>query len=403
MKSEKRNLTVMWIANFLVSGSATMIIPFLSLYIGTLDHYSPEFIQRWAGYVFSITFLTAFLFSPIWGRFGDKYGYKPILLITGFGIAVSIFLMGFCRSVYSLFLLRLLMGVVTGFIPTSMALIASQSPKETAGRTLGTLQTGTVTGGLLGPLIGGGLADTFGFTYTFIITAAGISIAATAVALFIREDRNKQKKAGSSAPSRIQVLRHITRKPVLLSIMLISLCIQAANFSIQPLLALYVNELLGSHSIAFLSGLVFSCAGIGSLLSARHWGKLGDTVGYEKVMKGLLLSASLIVIPQSFVTELWQLMALRLLQGIAFGGLLPCITAYIRQAAPISIQGEILGYNVSFRFLGNVLGPAAGGWIAAFGGISSVFFLTSSLFLSAFGLLWWSKSKESYSGGQPSR
>ena len=89
----KKNLIIMWFANFLVAASATMIMPFLSLYIETMGDFSDEYVQRWAGFVFGITFLTAFLMSPIWGRFADKYGYKKILLITGFGIATSIFFM----------------------------------------------------------------------------------------------------------------------------------------------------------------------------------------------------------------------------------------------------------------------------------------------------------------------
>nr|WGD70036.1 MFS transporter [Bacillus subtilis] len=128
----------MWLANFFVSASTTMIVPFLSLYIETLSSFSNGFVQRWSGYVFGITFLMAFLVSPFWGRFGDKRGYKKILMATGTGIALSIFFMGFVTSVYQLFFLRMAMGLVTGFIPTSLAMISAQTPKSSAGKTLGT-------------------------------------------------------------------------------------------------------------------------------------------------------------------------------------------------------------------------------------------------------------------------
>jgi MFS family permease len=94
----------------------------------------------------------AFLVSPFWGRFGDKHGYKKILLITGTGIGTCILLMSLVSSVYELFFLRMAMGLVTGFIPTSLAMISAQTPKKTAGKVLGTLQMGTVSGGLFGPL-----------------------------------------------------------------------------------------------------------------------------------------------------------------------------------------------------------------------------------------------------------
>ncbi len=64
----------------------------------------------------------------------------------------------------------------------------------------------------------------------------------------------------------------------------------------------------------------------------------------------LLILSGLFFIPQGFVDSLWQLIVLRFIFGLAVGGLIPCTTAFIRQACPISMQGEVLGYNQSFRF-----------------------------------------------------
>ncbi len=124
-------------------------------------------------------------------------------------------------------------------------------------------------------------------------------------------------------------------------------------------------------------------AGLGNLLFARHWGKLGDDIGYEKVLSMLLLLSFVFIIPQAFVTELWQLIICRLLFGIAVGGMIPITTALVRREAPIDIQGEVMGYNTSFRFLGNIIGPMFGGILSGFIGISSVFIVTGVLFLSA--------------------
>jgi MFS transporter, DHA1 family, multidrug resistance protein len=387
---EKKNLVIMVMANFLVAASATMVLPFLSLYIETFGDYSAEYVQRWSGFVFGVTFLTAFFISPLWGRFGDRYGYKPILLITGYGIATSIFLMGFMDSVHGLFILRMIMGVVTGFIPTSMALISSQTSKKEAGKILGTLQMGTVSGGLFGPVIGGILADNVGFSYTFIFTAISIAVAATVVLFGINEQRGNAQRNKQNKYSSKQVLLHIFSHKLLVTVIILSLIIQVANFSIQPLLALYVAELTSSANLALLAGLAFSATGFGNFIATRQWGKLGDKIGYEKVLSFLLVFASILIIPQALVTELWQLVLLRFLFGISIGGLIPCITAYIRQEAPVSMQGEVLGYNQSFRFLGNVIGPVLGGTLSGFIGISSVFYVTGALFLGAFGLLWWS-------------
>ncbi|ANU11521.1 major facilitator superfamily protein [Planococcus antarcticus DSM 14505] len=387
MDTQKKNFVIIMFTNFLVAGSTTMIMPFLSLYIESLGNFTDEYVQRWSGLIFGITFVAALIMSPIWGRIADKYGFKPILIINGFGIATSIFLMGTADSVSELFMIRLFMGVVTGFIPTSLAFVSSQTSKETAGKTLGTLQMGSVSGTLFGPVLGGLMADAFGFEYTFLITASVIAIAALFVVFGLHEiKRVKLKDAHVYAPKTI--VNGILSHRLMLNVMIITALIQIGNFSIQPLLSLYVAELTeGSTQVAFLAGITFSATGVGNLLFARRWGRLGDSIGYEKVLGFLLLLAFVFIIPQAFVTELWQLIALRLLFGIAVGGMIPTTTALMRREAPIEIQGEIMGYNTSFRFLGNIIGPMFGGIVSGFIGISSVFIVTGVLFVLAFAFL----------------
>jgi MFS transporter, DHA1 family, multidrug resistance protein len=375
----KHNFKIMLITNFIVAASATMIMPFLSLYINTLGEFSDNYVQKWAGLIFAATFVTAFIMSPIWGRIADKYGYKPILIINGFGIALSIFLMGYVQNVEQFFILRLLMGVVTGFIPTSMAFISKHTPKESAGKTLGTLQMGSVGGTLFGPVIGGAVADAVGFQYTFIFTAIAITIATLIMIIGVHEPEII-RKSKNSAFTRKNVLWAIFHHRVILFVMIVATLIQIGNFSIQPLLSLYVSELTPSQEVALLAGITFSAAGLGNIGFARIWGKLGDQYGYELLLKYLLIAAVLFIIPQAFVTELWQLILLRFFFGMVSGGLIPIVAALIRREAPIEIQGEIMGYNQSFRFLGNIIGPVLGGIVAGIGGIHSVFYTTGALF-----------------------
>ncbi len=372
----------MWFANFFVSGSMTMVVPFISLYISEMGNFSDSYVQTWSGLTFSVTFIAAFVFSPIWGRIGDKYGRKNILVMSAAGIGLSVFLMGFATSVWQLFLLRLLMGIVTGFIPMSQALIAVQTPKEVAGKVLGTLQTGSITGSLMGPMLGGVLADTFGFSSSFKWVSITIFISAFLVFFGVKE---VQMKISSSSEKRSytskEVLQHIISKPVLLVVMLLSALIQVAHFSIQPILSLFVEEIHGPVNIAFFAGMAFSAAGLGNLLMSRKWGKLGDRVGYIKILTILLFAAGIVYLPGAFVTNIWQLVVLRFLLGVSIGGIVPLRIAYIRQEAPLSMQGEVLGYNTSLRFLGNILGPALGGLLAAAFGFSAVFFVTSGLLI----------------------
>ncbi|WP_404456129.1 MFS transporter [Virgibacillus necropolis] len=370
----------MWFSNFFIAGSMTMILPFISLYIETFGNFSDTYVQSWSGWIFGITFVSAFIFSPVWGRIGDKFGRKKILIISGLGLGLSVLLMGFATSVWQLFLLRLFMGIFTGFIPTSQAMIATQTPKKIAGSVLGTLQTGSITGSLAGPLLGGALADIFGYATTFKWTSIAVFLSAFIVLFGIKELRMKfSDDEEYTAYSSKQVLLHIVRHPVLLIVMLISMLVQVAHFSIQPILSLYVADIHGTASIALFSGMAFSAAGLGNLLMAKRWGSIGDRFGYVKIMIFLLFMAGIVYFPGAFVTNIWQLIVLRFLLGISIGGIIPVRIAYIRQEAPLSMQGEVLGYNTSLRFLGNVIGPALGGMLAGFFGFSAVFFVTSGL------------------------
>ncbi|MYL49668.1 MFS transporter [Halobacillus litoralis] len=370
----------MWFANFFIAGSITMVLPFLSLYIEELGNYTDAYVQSWSGWVFGITFVSAFLCSPIWGKIGDRYGRKNILIISAAGLALSVFLMGFVTSVWQLFLLRLFMGIFTGFIPMSQALISTQTPKNIAGQVLGSLQTGSITGSLMGPLLGGWIADSIGYATTFQYVSITVALSALIVFFGIHEQRIKKEgdHEKTSYQSR-EVLAHIFKHPMLFMVMIVSLFVQIAHFSIQPILSLFVGDLHGPENLALFSGIAFSAAGLGNLMMSKQWGKIADRIGYVKILVFLLFMAGIVYFPAAFVTNIWQLVVLRFLLGVSIGGIIPVRTAYIRQEAPVAMQGEVLGYNTSIRFLGNIIGPSMGGMIAGAYGFSMVFFVTSAL------------------------
>jgi len=377
----KRNLFIMWFANFFISASLSMIMPFLSLYISSFGTLSDREVQSWSGIIFGVTFVTAFICSPFWGKIGDRYGRKLILIISSFGMGVSILLLGFTENVWQLFMLRVFMGIFTGFIGISQAFISTQTPSHIAGRVLGTLQTGSITGMLFGPMIGGILADSIGFHGTFLLVSISVFISAVLVTFGTKEYPVKVQKGEKSHYTSKEVLTHILKDPILLVVLLLSSLIQIANFSVQPILSLYVQELHGPENLAFYSGIAFSAAGLGNLLMTRTWGKLGDRIGYVKILIGLIIAAGIVYIPGAMVGSVWELAIIRLLLGMAIGGIIPLRVAYIRHAAPLTMQGEVLGYNNSLRFLGNFIGPILGGMMAGYFGFSAVFYMTSALLI----------------------
>lgn len=221
---------------------------------------------------------------PCLGKIGDRYGRKKILILSASGLAVSVFLMGFVTSVWQLFLLRMFMGIFTGFIPMSQALISTQTPKDIAGQVLGTLQTGSITGSLLGPMLGGWIADSIGYATTFQFVSITVGISAFLVLFGIKEQRVVQESEDEkSSYNSKEVILHIVRHPILLMVMIISLFVQVAHFSIQPILSLFVGDLHGPENLALFSGIAFSAAGLGNLLMAKRWEELPIGSGISKL------------------------------------------------------------------------------------------------------------------------
>lgn len=359
-----------------------MVVPFISLYIQSMGNFSASYVQTWSGLTFAVTFISAFIFAPVWGRVGDRFGRKRLMVMSALGIGISVFLMGFVTAVWQLFLLRFLMGIVTGFIPMSQAFIATQTPKEVAGKVLGTLQTGTITGSLMGPLLGGALADAFGYSSTFKWVAITIFISGLLVIFGVKEMKvTFSKEEDTKNYSRKEVLQYILRKPILLIVLLMSALVQIAHFSVQPILSLFVEEIHGPVNLAFFAGIAFSATGVGNLLMTRRWGMIGDKHGYTKILIIMLFVSGLVYLPGMFITTIWQLVIMRFLLGLFLGGVIPIRVAYIRKEAPLSTQGEVLGYDTSLRFFGNIIGPMLGGTIAATWGFSSVFLTTGLLLI----------------------
>ncbi len=133
-----------------------------------------------------------------------------------------------------------------------------------------------------------------------------------------------------------------------------------ANMSIEPIITVYVAQIVDVRHVTFVAGLVMSAAALGSILSASYLGKLADRLGHWNVIIGCLAVAGVLLIPQAFVTRGWQLVLLRFLMGLALGGLLPCVASVIRHNVPAAIAGNMLGYSTSAQYTGQVVGPVAG-------------------------------------------
>ena len=387
MEIWKKNLYVCWFGVFATSAGLSQLIPILPLFIQQLGVDNVAEIEEWSGIAYGVTFILMAVFSPIWGKAADRYGRKPMLLRASLGMALVLTCMGFVQNVYQLVGLRLLQGTISGYYSAAITLVATQTPKDRSGWALGTLSTGAVAGMLLGPLLGGAVADLFGLRSVFFVIGALLLVAFLAAFLYVTENFTPSEKA---TPKFRDIRRMMPHPEVTVAMFATTFMLQLALMSIQPILTVYIAEMSNNTDyLAFLSGMVFAASGLSSVIAAPRLGALADRIGPPKVMVVALLAAGLLFIPQALVRNAWELMALRFLLGIATASLLPSINSMIRQITPDELTGQIYGYNQSAQFIGSFGGAVMGGQIASMFGLKYVFFSTSVLLLLNAAWVYW--------------
>ena len=160
----EKNMYVLSITQFLVMSAFSLIIPFIPIYLKSdLGVHDQTDIQLWTGMIFGATFLSAFIFQPIWGKIADRSSRKTILIRSAIGMAFVTALMTFSTSALHLLILRFVLGIFGGFIPASSPFITMNTPKDKIGYALGGAQSGAYAGNIFGPLIGGILGEWIGF------------------------------------------------------------------------------------------------------------------------------------------------------------------------------------------------------------------------------------------------
>ena len=389
-----RNLFVCVFGSFTTLVSLSMLLPFLPLYVKQLGVESQADVIQWSGIAFGATFLGTAVTAPLWGRLADRYGRKPMLIRAAVGMAVVMSLIGIAHNVYELVGLRLIAGLVGGYASASTVMVGTQAPRERAGWALGLLSTGALAGNLVGPLIGGLLPGWIGIRGTFFAGGAVIAVAALLTIFVVKEDFQpttdaKHKAAASSATAAPR-----TRYAVIGALLATAMMVLLANMSIEPVITVYVGSLgVKPDGLARIAGVVMACSAFGSMLTAARLGALADRIGGWNVIIGCLVVTGLVMIPQAFVHQWWQLAALRALMGMSLAGLLPAIAKLARHAVDESKTGQMLGYLQSAQFSGQVLGPVIGGQIAVHFGLHSVFFATGSLLVACAGFAQWARAR----------
>jgi len=292
-----------------------------------------------------------------------------------------LFLMAYARSAEELVLLRALQGLITGTLAAANALVAAETPRNQTGYAMGLLQVGLGAGVALGPLIGGAVADAFGYNAAFYITSAMLFLAGVLVWVGVEENFTPPEKPAGRRSGFATGWGGVLTTPGVMVAYSLRFLSGLGRMMIIPITPLFILTLLpDSERVNTFTGLVTGVAAGTATLSSVYLGRLGDRVGHRRILIASSLMTALLYLPQSLVTNGWQLLALQALVGVALGGIIPVISALLAQYTHAGEEGAVYGLDNAINAGARSVAPLLGSSVALWYGLRATFVATASLF-----------------------
>lgn len=356
------------------------IIPFLPLFIRELGVTELKEVAYWSGLIYAAPFLTSFFMQPVWGILGDKFGRKPMAARALFGLGLAQIMIYFAPGVVSLFIIRLFQGMLSGFNIAAMSLIASSFPKERVSYSMSMLQSALNGGIILGPFIGGTLAELFGFRFVFLF--AGLILLILGIVVIVSVTEYKSDDLTKLESSLIQNLKYIFNSKAILFASVIILITSLGLSLLRPVFVLYV-ETFNIHPklLTTYAGGLYSIAGLFSTITSIMVAKRIDVFGPRKLLLISSAGAGIMYICHYFVQDIYLLIPVRILLGAFYGIITPTLFIIINNHVTPSRKSGIISIGSSFQILGIVIGSISSGTIVGIFGIKESFIIAGFCFL----------------------
>jgi DHA1 family multidrug resistance protein-like MFS transporter len=369
----QRDFVVLCFAQFCAIAGFSLALPFMPLYAQTLGVTDPGEAAIWAGAMASTGGLAMAVMAPIWGSLADRYGRKPMVTRSMITAGVFVAAMAFVNDVRQLFALRAAQGLFSGTVPASRLLSASIVPQSRLGQTMGFMATAQFIGSSFAPLAGGLIAESFGFSTTFLVTGVLLTVAGLIVIAFVRE-RFTRPAERTRRGGRLADVRRLFALPEVGPVLAVMMAMQLGQFSLSPVLPLYVQSLVGpDQPVASTVGLIVGATAVTSAVAATVGGRLGDKVGHGRVLVVATLGTGLLYVPQALAQTSSQLLVLRAFTGMFLGAVVPVGMARVALLTPPANRGWVFGLTTTATTLGNAAGPLLGATIAANLGFRATF------------------------------
>jgi len=308
------------------------------------------------GYMVSAFAFAQLVLSPLAGRAVDKYGRKPMIIIGLFIFSMSELLFGLGQSVEVLFASRILGGVSAAFImPAVTAFIADITTNETRPKALGYMSAAISTGFIIGPGIGGFLAD-IGTRMPFFFAAA-FGLTAMILSVFtLREPERHYEQ--TTIPQQKTGFRKVF-SPLYFIAFMVLLISSFGLASFESLFALFVDRKFGftAKDIALAISLG---AIVGVIVQVGLFERLTRWFGEIRLIRYSLIGSTLLVLVMTYVTSYLAIILVTMVVFVGFDLMRPAVTTYLSKIAG-NEQGFVGGMNSMFTSIGNILGPIIGG------------------------------------------
>ncbi|WP_310551239.1 MFS transporter [Paenibacillus glufosinatiresistens] len=361
-------LPILMLNLFLVFTGIGLIIPIMPKFMNDLG-----ITGGLIGLLVATFSLTQFIFSPLAGRLSDSLGRKRMIVSGMVLFALSEGLFGLASSPLLLFVARMLGGVSAAMImPAVMAYAADITTDEERAAGMGYINASITTGFIIGPGIGGYIAD-FGIRVPFYAAGVAGLAAALITLLILRESRRAPAAVSTAAASGepgpqergglLSQLRQSVREPYFISLIVVFvMSFGLANF--ETVFGLFVDHKFGfdPQDIAFI--ITFgSIAGAVVQMTAFSW--ILNRCGEKRVITVCLLFAGIFILLTLLVSAFWMIFAVTFIVFLAIDIMRPAVGTQMSRLARDQ-QGYVAGLNSAFTSLGNIAGPIVAGYLFDF-------------------------------------
>ncbi len=378
MDSWKRNLYIIAVAELVVIMGFSFAQPFMPLYMKQLGNFTDKEAAFWAGLAAGGSGIAMFLSAPVWGILADRWGRKPMLLRAQFGSAVVLALAAVAPNVYIFMGLRFIQGMLSGTVPAASALIASQTPREKVPFAMSSLMVAIFCGNTIGPLVGGTIADIFGFRTSFFITAILLSVGGAIILFLVHETFERPEKG--KLTSFKQAMRLAGSREIL-PLLVVVCALNIGPSMMGPMIPLLIDQLAGGTQSAGSAGVVFALIGLVAAGSAFLAGRVAKRIPLKPILIASCIGTGLLYMPPILAGTVAQLVPLLAMTALMNGGIITSSNSLVSYAVPVSQQGIAYGLYQSANSLGGGLGPFLGGAIASGLGLKSVFAVAGGLYI----------------------